>query len=57
MKTRFVCPNCGNAVTLHVNTSVPPTCYNPKKHSGKRVEMEAAHQEEKGNSRQAANKS
>ena len=57
MKTRFICPNCGNAVTLHVNTSVPPTCYNPKKHSGKRVEMEAAHQEEKGNSLQAANKS
>ena len=39
MKTRYICPECGNAVTLHVNPTVPPTCYNPKRHTGKRINM------------------
>ena len=39
MKTRYTCPLCDNAVTLHVNPSQPPTCYNPNKHTGKRIDM------------------
>jgi hypothetical protein len=39
MKTRYTCPQCGNAVTLHVTPSQPPTCYNPNKHTGKRIDM------------------
>lgn len=37
--TRYRCPLCGNTVTLHVTTSRPPTCMNPKMHSSRSVEM------------------
>jgi ribosomal protein L28 len=39
MKTTYRCQLCGNTVTLHVNVSHPPTCWNPNKHTGKRVNM------------------
>jgi len=52
--TRWSCPLCGNAVTLHVDPSRPPTCLNPNSHSSTRVEMKAARQEERENSRRAA---
>lgn len=45
---RYVCPECGNAVTLHVNPSRQPTCMNPHAHSSRRVEMQAARHGEKG---------
>jgi rubrerythrin len=39
--TRYRCPLCGNSITLHVQPSQPPTCFNPKIHSTRRIEMAA----------------
>jgi len=39
MRTTYRCHLCGNTITLHINVTRPPTCCNPKKHSGKRVDM------------------
>lgn len=38
--TKWVCPNCGQSVTVFVNLEYPPVCNNPSSHTSKRIEMQ-----------------
>lgn len=40
MKETWVCPSCGNQVTIHVQLSEPPICHNKDSHTSKQFQME-----------------
>jgi len=38
--TKWVCPTCGQSITVFVNLTYPPVCQNPSSHTSKKVEMQ-----------------
>lgn len=38
--TKWVCPTCGQSVTVFVNLKYAPVCQNPSSHTSKKVEMQ-----------------
>jgi len=38
--TKWVCPSCGEGVTIFINLEYPPICRNKASHSSKGIEMQ-----------------
>jgi transposase-like protein len=38
--TKWVCPDCGQTVTVFVSLKYPPVCQNPLSHTSRKVQMQ-----------------